>query len=66
MGPLRRTTRAREYYANLFVITNHRYTKDEIWVGSDDGLNHVTNRRRKELEEHYPADFTEVQYDELY
>lgn len=41
-GPITQDNTGAEYYANLFVITESPYTKDEIWVGSDDGLLHVT------------------------
>ncbi len=41
-GPITQDNTGAEYYANLFVITESPYTKDEIWVGSDDGLVHVT------------------------
>jgi photosystem II stability/assembly factor-like uncharacterized protein len=41
-GPITQDNTGAEYYANLFVIMESPYTKDEIWVGSDDGLLHVT------------------------
>lgn len=41
-GPITQDNTGAEYYANLFVISESPYTKDEIWVGSDDGLIHVT------------------------
>ncbi|MBS1543541.1 MAG: glycosyl hydrolase [Bacteroidetes bacterium] len=41
-GPITQDNTGAEYYANLFVIMESPYTKDEIWVGSDDGLVHVT------------------------
>lgn len=41
-GPITQDNTGAEYYANLFVITESPYTKDEIWTGSDDGLLHVT------------------------
>ncbi|MFM8347092.1 MAG: WD40/YVTN/BNR-like repeat-containing protein, partial [Bacteroidota bacterium] len=41
-GPITQDNTGAEYYANLFVITESPYTRDEIWTGSDDGLVHVT------------------------
>jgi photosystem II stability/assembly factor-like uncharacterized protein len=41
-GPITQDNTGAEYYANIFVITESPYTKDEIWTGSDDGLLHVT------------------------
>jgi len=41
-GPITQDNTGAEYYANLFVITESPYTRDEIWTGSDDGLLHVT------------------------
>ena len=41
-GPITQDNTGAEYYANLFVIMESPYTKDEIWTGSDDGLIHVT------------------------
>ncbi len=41
-GPITQDNTGAEYYANLFVITESPYTKDEIWTGSDDGLVHLT------------------------
>jgi len=41
-GPITQDNTGAEYYANIFVISESPYTKDEIWTGSDDGLLHVT------------------------
>lgn len=41
-GPITQDNTGAEYYANIFVITESPYTKDEIWTGSDDGLIQVT------------------------
>lgn len=41
-GPITQDNTGAEYYANIFVITESPYTKDEIWTGSDDGLIHLT------------------------
>ncbi len=42
-GSITQDNTGAEYYANIFVITESPYTKDEIWTGSDDGLLHVTS-----------------------
>lgn len=41
-GPITQDNTGAEYYANIFVIAESPFTKDEIWTGSDDGLLHVT------------------------
>ena len=41
-GPITQDNTGAEYYANVFVISESPYTRDEIWTGSDDGLIHVT------------------------
>lgn len=41
-GPITQDNTGAEYYANIFVITESPFTKDEIWTGSDDGLIHLT------------------------
>jgi photosystem II stability/assembly factor-like uncharacterized protein len=41
-GSITQDNTGAEYYANIFVITESPYTKDEIWTGSDDGLLHIT------------------------
>ncbi|MFY8035747.1 MAG: WD40/YVTN/BNR-like repeat-containing protein, partial [Cyclobacteriaceae bacterium] len=41
-GPITQDNTGAEYYANIFVISESPYAKDEIWTGSDDGLIHVT------------------------
>ena len=41
-GPITQDNTGAEYYANIFVISESPFTKDEIWTGSDDGLIHVT------------------------
>jgi photosystem II stability/assembly factor-like uncharacterized protein len=41
-GPITQDNTGAEYYANIFVIAESPYTKDEIWTGSDDGLIQVT------------------------
>jgi photosystem II stability/assembly factor-like uncharacterized protein len=46
-GPITQDNTGAEYYANIFVITESPYQKDEIWIGSDDGLLHVTQNGGK-------------------
>ena len=41
-GAITQDNTGAEYYANIFVIAESPFTKDEIWTGSDDGLLHVT------------------------
>jgi photosystem II stability/assembly factor-like uncharacterized protein len=41
-GPITQDNTGAEYYANIFVIAESPYTKDEIWTGSDDGLLNIT------------------------
>jgi hypothetical protein len=41
-GTITQDNTGAEYYANIFVISESPFTKDEIWTGSDDGLLHVT------------------------
>jgi len=41
-GPITQDNTGAEYYANIFVLTESPYTKDEIWTGSDDGLVYLT------------------------
>jgi photosystem II stability/assembly factor-like uncharacterized protein len=41
-GSITQDNTGAEYYANIFVIAESPYTKDEIWTGSDDGLLHFT------------------------
>jgi photosystem II stability/assembly factor-like uncharacterized protein len=41
-GPITQDNTGAEYYANLFVISESPTSENEIWVGSDDGLVHVT------------------------
>ena len=54
-GPITQDNTGAEYYANLFVITESPFTKDEIWVGSDDGLVHVTTDGGKNWKNVTPA-----------
>ncbi|MGH7868526.1 MAG: WD40/YVTN/BNR-like repeat-containing protein, partial [Candidatus Dormibacteraceae bacterium] len=41
-GPLTQDNTSVEYYDTIFAIAESPVTKGEIWVGSDDGLVHVT------------------------
>ncbi len=54
-GPITQDNTGAEYYANIFVIAESPYTKDEIWTGSDDGLLHVTTDGGKNWKNVTPA-----------
>jgi len=54
-GPITQDNTGAEYYANLFVIMESPYTKDEIWAGSDDGLLHITRDGGKNWKDITPA-----------
>ena len=41
-GPITQDNTGAEFYANIFAIAESEIEKDVIWVGSDDGLIHVT------------------------
>jgi photosystem II stability/assembly factor-like uncharacterized protein len=41
-GPLTKDNTSVEYYDTIFAVTESPAAKDEIWVGSDDGLVHLT------------------------
>ena len=41
-GPITQDNTGAEFYANIFSIAESEIEKDVIWVGSDDGLIHVT------------------------
>jgi photosystem II stability/assembly factor-like uncharacterized protein len=54
-GPITQDNTGAEYYANIFVIAESPYTKEEIWTGSDDGLLHVTTDGGKNWKNVTPA-----------
>ncbi|HXT87440.1 MAG TPA: glycosyl hydrolase [Verrucomicrobiae bacterium] len=41
-GPITKDNTSVEYYDTIFVIAPSKVTRGEIWVGSDDGLVHLT------------------------
>ena len=50
-GPITGDNTGAETYCTIFAIAESPLQKDLIWVGTDDGLVHVTTRWRKKLEE---------------
>src|SRR4029078_6052766 len=57
-GPLTNDKTSIEYYSTIFTIAESAGTKNLIWVGSDDGLVHVT-RDGKKWENVTPKDLPE-------
>ena len=49
-GPITGDNTGVETYGTIFAIAESPKQKGLIWAGSDDGLVHVTTRRRQELE----------------
>jgi photosystem II stability/assembly factor-like uncharacterized protein len=41
-GPITKDNTSVEYYGTIFAAVESKYEKDLIWVGSDDGLVHIT------------------------
>ncbi|MCI0348308.1 MAG: hypothetical protein L0Z53_02690 [Acidobacteriales bacterium] len=41
-GPITKDNTSAEYYGTIFTIVESPQVKDTIWVGSDDGLAHIT------------------------
>ena len=50
-GPITGDNTGVEIYCTIFAIAESPKQKGLIWAGSDDGLVHVTTRRRQELDE---------------
>ena len=46
-GPITNESVGAEYYNTIFYIMPSRHEKDTIWVGSDDGLVHLTRNEGK-------------------
>ncbi len=62
-GPLTGDNSSAHYYATIFVVAPSRRSRDTIWVGSDDGLVHVTTDGGKTWQNITPKDvlpFTRV------
>lgn len=56
-GPLTKDNTAVEYYDTIFTIDESTIAKGLIWVGSDDGLIHLTRDGGKNWENVTPKDF---------
>jgi photosystem II stability/assembly factor-like uncharacterized protein len=56
-GVLTKDNTAVEYYDTIFTIDESTLAKGEIWVGSDDGLIHLTRDGGKTWENVTPKDF---------
>jgi photosystem II stability/assembly factor-like uncharacterized protein len=56
-GPITKDNTAVEYYDTIFTIDESPVTKGVIWVGSDDGLIHVTQDGGKNWSNVTPKDF---------
>jgi hypothetical protein len=54
-GPITKDNTSVEYYCTLFAGAESPYEKDVIWVGSDDGLVHVTRDGGKNWSKVTPA-----------
>ncbi len=52
-GPITGDNTGVETYGTVFAIAESPKQKGVIWAGSDDGLVHVTTRRRQELDERH-------------
>ena len=55
-GPITGDNTGVETYGTVFAIAESPKQKGVIWAGSDDGLVHVTPRRRQELEQRHGGD----------
>ena len=53
-GPITQDNTGAEYYANIFAMAESKLEPGVIWVGSDDGLVHVTRDGGKNWEEVTP------------
>jgi len=58
-GPITKDNTAVEYYDTIFTIDESTIAKGEIWVGSDDGLVHLTRDSGKTWEDVTPKDAPE-------
>lgn len=54
-GPITKDNTSVEYYCTIFTFIESPYEKDLIWVGSDDGLVHLTRDGGKNWENVTPA-----------
>lgn len=58
-GPITQDNTSVEYYCTIFAATESPREKDLIWVGSDDGLVHLTRDGGKNWENVTPKDMPE-------
>lgn len=58
-GPITQDNTAVEYYCTIFAVAESPRVKDLIWVGSDDGLVHVTKDGGKNWENVTPPNMPE-------
>ncbi|MGO9269814.1 MAG: VPS10 domain-containing protein [Terriglobia bacterium] len=58
-GPITKDDTGTEYYDTIFTIAESPLAKDLIWVGSDDGLIHLTRDDGKSWEDVTPKDMPE-------
>ena len=49
-GPITQDNTGAEFYANIFAIAESETEDNVIWVGSDDGLIHITKDGGKKFE----------------
>lgn len=58
-GPITKDNTSVEYFDTIFAIAESPVEKGEIWVGSDDGLVHLTRDAGKTWSDVTPKDFPE-------
>lgn len=58
-GPITKDNTGVEYYCTIFAAVESPFEKDLIWVGSDDGLVHLTRDGGKNWENVTPKDMPE-------
>jgi photosystem II stability/assembly factor-like uncharacterized protein len=58
-GPITKDNSAVEYYDTIFTLDESRVQKGLIWVGSDDGMIHLTRDGGKNWSDVTPKDFPE-------
>ena len=52
-GPITGDNTGVEIYGTIFAVAESPKQKGVIWAGSDDGLVHVTERRRQDVDERH-------------
>ncbi len=52
-GPITKDNTSVEYYCTIFTVSESPLKAGVIWTGSDDGLVHITARRRQELDQRH-------------